>query len=64
MAATCDLLLAQHRGLDQSASRATLATEIALLQNSAVTHDTIAPLDQRQFLDLHRAMAGMPAPAP
>jgi hypothetical protein len=53
MAATSDYLLAQHSGQDVSEPRLRIVREVDFLRNSSVTADTISPVDQRSFLDLH-----------
>jgi hypothetical protein len=60
MAATCDYVVAREKQLDLGEPRARMAQEIALLQSTAVTQDTISPVDQRSFLNQHRALAGIP----
>jgi Domain of unknown function (DUF4838)/Glycosyl hydrolase family 67 N-terminus len=60
MAATCDYVVARENQLDLNEPRARMAREIAFLQSTSVTQDTISPVDQRSFLDHHRALAGIP----
>lgn len=60
MAATCDYVVAREKQLDLNEPRARMAKEIGLLQSTGVTQDTISPVDQRSFLNYHRALAGIP----
>ena len=60
MAATCDYFLAQEYQLDREEPRSRMKQEIALLETSSVTQDTISRVDQRSFLNLHRTLAGIP----
>lgn len=60
MAATCDYVVARENQLDLSEPRARMAQEISFLQSTGVTQDTISPVDQRSFLNQHRALAGIP----
>ena len=60
MAATCDFVIARENQLDLNEPRARMAQEIAFLQSTGVTQDTISPVDQRSFLNHHRALAGIP----
>jgi hypothetical protein len=60
MAATIDLVLARYRGQDESETRARMAPEIAMLNGSSVTQDTLSPVNQRSFLELHRRLANLP----
>jgi hypothetical protein len=45
------------RGEDTSVQRAAMAREIALLERSPTTQDTVSPVDQRYFLWPHRIKA-------
>jgi hypothetical protein len=60
MAATCDYVLARQNQLDLEEPRTRMAREIAFLEATQVTRDTISPVDQRSFLGLHKALAGIP----
>lgn len=60
MATTCDFVVAREKQLDLNKPRARMAQEIAFLQSTSVTKDTISPVDQRSFLNHHRALAGIP----
>jgi len=64
MSASIDLAVRGARGEDTFAARVIMAREIDLLAGSATTLDTVSPVDQRAFLDLHRIKSGLPvAPA-
>lgn len=57
MAATSDCVWALQNELDRSEPRSRIEREIAFLRESPVTADTISPVDQRGFLDLHLKLA-------
>jgi len=57
MAATSDFLIAQIGQSDLTASRSQMRAEIEFLESAAVTQDTISPVNQRSFLNLHRLLA-------
>lgn len=57
MAATSDYVVAKQNQLDLSESRNRIAREAALLLESPVLTDTISPVDQRSFLNLHLSLA-------
>jgi Domain of unknown function (DUF4838) len=59
MAATCDYFVASQANADVTEPRARMQQEIALLEASPVTADTISPVDQRIFLGHHRTRAGI-----
>lgn len=57
MAATSDYVVAKQNQLDLSEPRSRIVREVALLRESPVLADTISPVDQRSFLDLHLKLA-------
>lgn len=59
MAATCDYVLLAANGEDATQARERMRQEIQFLATSGVTKDTISPVDQRAFLDMHRTRAGI-----
>jgi hypothetical protein len=59
MAATSDFIWARQHGLDLEEPRARIRRETDFLLSSAVLADTISPVDQRVYVDLHRRLAGI-----
>jgi hypothetical protein len=59
LAATCDYMVARHAGGDFAPARERMAAEIALLEGLAANGETISPVNQYQFLELHRTRAGL-----
>lgn len=57
MAATSDYVVAKQNQLDLSEPRSRIVREVAFLRESPVLADTISPVDQRSFLDLHLNLA-------
>jgi hypothetical protein len=60
MAASIDVAMSRSSGLDESVARERVAAEVAILAGSPVLRDTISPVDQSGFLDLHRKLANLP----
>jgi len=60
MAASIDVALSRYYGRDESVARERIAAEIAILDGSPVVRDTISPVDQIGFLELHRQLANLP----
>jgi hypothetical protein len=63
MAATCDYVIARFHAADLSEPRSRMEREIAFLESSPVTRDTISPVDQRHFLTYHRLLLDADATA-
>ena len=59
MAATCDYVAAELAGNDLTGARSRIAEEIAIIEALAPLGGTLSPVDQFQFLALHRARAGL-----
>lgn len=59
MAATADFIVAQFNGSDVTDARDRIQTEVAFLEASPTTDDTLSPVDQRAFLGFHRRLAGI-----
>lgn len=58
MAATADYMVQVGGAVDPSEARGRMSREIDFLQTSPTTADTLSPVNQREFLDLHRRRAG------
>ena len=59
MAATSDFIWARQHGLDLEEPRARIRRETDFLLSSAVLTDTISPVDQHGYIELHRHLAGI-----
>lgn len=57
MAATSDFVWAREHGLDVEEPRERIARELALLRQTSVLGDTVSPVNQTLFLDLHQQLA-------
>jgi hypothetical protein len=59
MATTADDMVARQFQLDLAELRVRMEQEIAFLEASTVTDDTVPPVDQRRFLNFSRAVAAI-----
>lgn len=53
MSATCDYVAAREHGADVTGPRTRVMREVEFLRQSRVVEDTVSPVDQRGFLELH-----------
>lgn len=60
MVASCDFALAEQNSLITAEFRDRIRFEVDLLGNSPTTNDTLSPVNQRAFLNLHKSLAGLP----
>lgn len=56
MAASADFVVGTFNGSNVSNLRDSILDEIAFLESSPTTDDTLSPVDQRAFLDFHRRL--------
>ncbi len=59
MATTTDDMVARQFQLDLVELRVRMEQEIAFLEASTVTDDTVSPVDQRRFLNFPRTVAAI-----
>ena len=56
MAATCDYIVAKFSNAELMNAEERMKREIQFLETVSVTADTISPINQRAFLDLHKTL--------